>query len=162
MAARDIISSCQANIARFPNDCAAFVRAVADDAKVVGIVGNANSIVSMLGAGRLLSSGLQARAAAAAGDLVIGGVAAAGHGHVVVVVDGPMRGPHPYAFWGQYTGLRLGNEAVNVGFTRGHGTVNYAWKQSDLHRVRYAAFKPIESLMRKAGGNEGFFIPIFG
>jgi hypothetical protein len=161
MSARDVIAVCQRHIALHPNDCAAFVRAVANECGVL-LSGNANFIVETLpGVGRLLD-GPAARLAAAAGDLVVAGLKAPGHGHVVVVVDGPLnRGRYPYAFWGQYHGLRVGTQEMNVGFTRGHGTLNWAFKSGDLDQIKYARFKPLQTIMPRAKTNEGLLIHTF-
>ena len=52
-----------------------------------------------------------------------------GHGHVVVVVSGPLAHKvYPTAYWG-----RLG------GVGRKDTTVNYAWKSADLPNVVFAA-----------------------
>ena len=109
-----------------------------------------------------LADGVAAKMRAAAGDLVIAGLQAPGYGHVAIVVDGPLnRGRYPYAFWGQYHGMKIGNDTMNVGFTRGHGTLNWAFKSNELHRVQYAAFKPLETLVPPAKGSEGFLIHTF-
>ena len=161
MSARDIIAICQRHIALHPNDCAAFVRAVANDCGVL-LSGNANFISNTLPAGVRVQDGLSAARAAASGELVIAGLDAPGHGHVAVVVDGPLnRGKYPYAFWGQYHGVRIGGQELNVGFTRGHGTLNWAFKPGDLNRVRYASFRPLETIMPRAKTNEGFLVHTF-
>jgi hypothetical protein len=164
MSSRDIIAICQRYIRTYPNDCAAFVRAVANDCGVF-LTGDANTIVSYLNSGRTLSSGPGAKAAAAAGDLVIAGVRAPGHGHVVIIVDGPLNtgrnaGRYPYAFWGQYHGVRFGKVEMNAGFTRGHGTLNYAFGDLALKSIVYAAFTPLATMPR-AKQNEGYVLPIF-
>lgn len=161
MAARDIIAVCQDGITRFPNDCAGFVRSIANASGVL-LFGNANAIVLNLGAGRRLHDGVAAQRAAAAGELVIGGVQESGHGHVVVVVDGPMnRGRYPYAFWGQYHGLTISRETTNVGFTRGHGTINYAFNAATRDSVQYAAFTPVAGLLPSATPGKGLLVHIF-
>ena len=161
MSARDIIAICQRTLRVYPNDCAAFVRAVAHECRVP-IAGDANFIASVLLSVGKLSDGVCAARAAASGQLVIAGLDAPGHGHVAVVVDGPVnRGKYPYAFWGQYHGLSIGNEVLNIGFTRGHGTLNWAFKPDDLIRVKYASFEPVEMIMPRAKTNEGFLIHTF-
>jgi hypothetical protein len=161
MSARDIIAVCQRNIALYPDDCSAFVRAVATACGVL-VTGDANSIVSSLDFGERLADGMAAQKSAATGDLVIAGLQAPGHGHVVVVVDGPLRGGrYPYSFWGQYRGMIVGGKTMNVGFTRGHGTLNYAFNPNDRDRVKYAAFKPIETILPRANWQEGFLIHTF-
>lgn len=161
MSARDIIALCQRHIAQYPNDCAGFVRAVAEACGVI-LLGNANSIVSFLNTGISLQTGVAARQAASAGQLVIAGLSAPGHGHVVVVVDGPLnRGKYPYAFWGQYHGLSVSGKTMNVGFTRGHGTLNYAFSPADRDKVKYSTFKPLETLLPRARSNEGYLLYTF-
>ena len=161
MSARDIIAVCQRCIGRHPNDCAGFVKDVADACGVL-LTGNANAITNMLSTGRSLSGGAAARQAAIEGNLVIGGVRAPGHGHVVVVVDGPLnRGRYPYAFWGQYSGMKIGGVTYNVGITRGHGNLNYAFRNPVLDSVIYAAFPPVAFLLPKAGPNEGIILQTF-
>jgi len=164
MNARDIIAVCQRNIKLYPNDCSRFVRSVGQDCGIF-LVGDANAIVSQLHyTGRKLADGPAAAKAARDGELVIGGLISSGHGHVVVVVDGPLnRGKYPYAFWGKYKGfiLKTSDEVINVGYTRGHGTINYAWIPAQRDKVIYAAYKPVESIIPKAGVNEGYLIHTF-
>ena len=157
---KDIIAICRDLISKYPNDCAGFVRAVAAKCGVL-LFGNANEIVGFLSrSGRYLSNGLVAREAAKMGELVIGGLGAAGHGHVVVVVRDPV-GPnvYPYAFWGQYHGMRFLGGEHNVGFTRGHGHLNFAFKRSVLDKVVCRSYQPSFLLTPQASPNQGFLIP---
>jgi hypothetical protein len=162
MSARDIIALCQRDLWRFPDDCAAFVRSVANRCGVI-LTGNANDICTQISrAPQRAWNGRDAAARAADGCLVIGGLAAPGHGHVVIVVDGPVaEGRYPYVFWGQYHGLKVLGETVNVGFTRGHGKLTYAFQRADCARVSYAVYKPLELLLPRAGPNEGLLIHTF-
>jgi hypothetical protein len=161
MSGTDIIASCQHHLAGHPNDCSGFVRAVAGDCGVL-LTGDANWIVFLLGTGVRLHDGAAARQAAAAGQLVIGGLEAPRHGHVVVVVDGPLnRGRYPYAFWGRYRGFAAQGMSMNVGFTQGHGTVNYAFDVHDRDLVKYAAFQPSLTTMRRARESEGRLVYTF-
>ena len=164
MSATDIIAVCQKQILIHPNDCSAFVRTVANACGVI-LRGNANGIVMQLrSSGQALRNGTAAGQAAASGKLVVGGLAAAGNGHVVIVVKGPIVGGHPYAFWGRYHAVRTGsgqNDFVNVGFTQGHGSMRWAFRAPDLASVVYAAFDPIETLLPKAQEGEGLYLPIF-
>lgn len=161
MSSRDIIAVCQRNIALFSNDCSGFVRAVANACGVF-IVGDANAIVASLDFGKRLPNGVAAQESAAAGDLVIAGLQAPRHGHVVVVVNGPLnRGRYPYSFWGRYRGMTIGDATMNVGFTHGHGCLNYAFDVNDRERVKYAAFKPIETLLPRANEHEGILVHTF-
>jgi hypothetical protein len=161
MSATDIIASCQRQLPAYPNDCSGFAKAVAHDCGVL-LAGDANRIVFLLSTGMPMASGRDARAAAASGLLVLAGLEGRGHGHVVVIVDGPLnRDGHPYAFWGQYHGIRANGVELNVGFTRGHGTLNWAFKKNDLGRVRMAAFRPVDTLMIRAGEGEGRLLYTF-
>jgi hypothetical protein len=117
-------------------DCSGFARAVADrlDIKLQGI---ADAIVDTLRSGNgwtPLPNGVAAAASAKAGRLVIGGLKGSeqahknGHGHVVVVVEGPLaRGAYPSAYWG------------SLGGRPGRGlTTNFAWTEADRDRISYA------------------------
>lgn len=162
MSCRDIVAICQRRLPQHPNDCSGFVRAVAGDCGVI-VLGDANAIVEQLkvSAGRL-ADGPAASTAAQKGQLVIAGAAAPGHGHVVVVIGGPMnKGRYPYAFWGQYRGMRLNDTTINIGFTRGHGTLNWAFGAPIRDSLVYAAFQPLSTMMPKALPNEGHLIHIF-
>lgn len=105
MSARDIIALCQRDLWRFPDACAAFVRSVTNRCGVI-LTGNAKDICAHISrAPQRAWNGRDAAAWATDGCLVIGVLAAPGHGHVVIVVDGPFaEGRYPYAFWGQYHG----------------------------------------------------------
>jgi hypothetical protein len=133
-----VISACTANYAAHTGDCSGFARAVAA-ACGVALAGNADQIVNVLrgdsGGWTPVSNGLAAAAAAAAGKLVIGGLkgseqaAPDPHGHVVVVVEGPLaHDAYPTAYWGSLGG--------NPGAGK---TINWAWTVADRDRVSYAA-----------------------
>jgi hypothetical protein len=160
--ARNIVAACQRNLLANSNNCSGFVRAVAKECNVL-LVGDANSITGQLSrAKRVLSSGQEAARAAAAGYLVVGGVKSSGHGHVVIVVDGPLsRGKYPYCFWGQYHGITLQGETLNVGFTRGHGTLNWAFGPKTRDTVVYAAYSASLLMLSPAAENEGLLIYTF-
>jgi hypothetical protein len=134
MSAQDIIGFCQAEVGQHINDCAGFVRGVARQCGVF-VFGNANEIVDnyilkQAAGWKILGSESDAVDAATTGKLVIGGLKASGHGHVVVIV-GMKNTVHPgraYGFWGRYHGLRadaLGSE-INVGKLHlGHGPLTW-------------------------------------
>ena len=132
-----VTAACEACFDAHKNDCSGFARAVADQLGVT-LVGNADQIVATLSAGGTwtpLGDGAAAAASAHAGKLVIAGLKGAdqahpsAHGHVVVVVDGPLaRGRYPTAYWGRLGGV--GEE---------HKTINFAWTAEDRDRVSYAA-----------------------
>ena len=78
MSARDIIAACQRHLPAHANDCAGFVRAVAQECGVL-LVGDANSLVGLIRmSGRRLADGRAAAEAAANGELVVTGAAAPG------------------------------------------------------------------------------------
>lgn len=161
MSARDIIAACQRHLPAHANDCSGFVRAVAKDCGVL-LIGDANFLVDQLSGARVLADGAAAARAAAAGDLVVSGVKASGHGHVVVIVSGPLnRGRYPYSFWGQYHAITVGGETMNVGFTRGHGTLNWAFGQKTLDALVYAAYAVSPLMLPPAGQNEGYLVHTF-
>ena len=118
-------------------DCSAFARAVAG-AVQVPLAGLANTIVDTLRGGQgwtLLADGPAAAAAAEAGKLVLAGLKGSeqgnpdAHGHVVVIVAGPLaQGKYPCAFWGRLGGGGQENE-----------TINFAWRRGDRDRVTYAS-----------------------
>jgi hypothetical protein len=127
-------------IAEFPahsGDCSGFVKAVGASVGVT-ITGQANEIVDALQAGGdwvKLAGGPAAQAAAKAGKLVVGGLRGGeqaqpdDHGHVVVVVDGPLnRNLYPTAYWGKLNGV--GAQKT---------TINWAWTEQDRDKVTYAA-----------------------
>jgi hypothetical protein len=131
---RDI---CEAEWPENQNDCSAFVRAVADRLGI-SLNGQANDIVDHLRADaswRLLDGGHAAASSASAGALVVGGLRGdqqfkpSNHGHVVVVVAGPLaHDRYPSAYWG-----RLGGGGAKF------ETINWAWTEHDRDRVIYAA-----------------------
>jgi hypothetical protein len=105
------------------------------------IQGDANAIAQALGAGGVwqkLADGVAAAAAAQAGKFVVGGLVGSAqavpdaHGHVVVVVDGPLnRGKYPSAYWGRLGGVGAKDQ-----------TINWAWTAADRDKVIYAAYEP--------------------
>lgn len=159
MSARHIIASCQKHIGQYGNNCSAFAKAVADDLGVV-LAGDANGIVDFISqAWSLLPNGATAQEYAAEGFFVIGGVKATPHGHVVVVVDGPLAlGKYPQAFWGSYHALTVLGQTINAGFSRGHGTVNYAFPTGQRDHVVYAATRPPSLLLPNLKPTEGYLL----
>jgi hypothetical protein len=132
----DIIAACKADFAPNANNCSGFVKAVATDFGVA-LSGVADDIVDEIQAPgwTVLPDGPAAATAATAGKLVIAGLKGADqakpdpHGHVVVVVDGPLaHGLYPTAYWG------------SLGGTPGQAeTINYAWTVADRDKVIYSA-----------------------
>lgn len=128
--------ACEAEWPANKSDCSAFVRAVAANLRIP-LQGDANQIVDTIrtaGTWRHLKDGIAANASAAAGKFVLAGLRGdeqfqhSNHGHVVIVVAGPLaHGRYPTAFWG-----RLG------GVGREYETINWAWNTHDRDRVTYA------------------------
>jgi hypothetical protein len=133
----DVKQACETLWDCYQGDCSGFVRAVAEAVGVM-LQGDANAIADTLRAGKdgweKLADGCAA-AAAAQDRLVIGGLRGDHqatpdpHGHVVVVVEGPLnRGRYPTAWWGSLAGTPAKND-----------TINYAWVERDRDTVVYAA-----------------------
>lgn len=123
-----IIQACEAEFNAHDNDCSGFVRAVSHDLGIT-LTGLANQIVDEIQAApwTIVSDGVQAKAQADLGFLVIGGLKENPHGHVVVVVTGPLAaGKYPTAYWG-----RLGS----IG--KKNTTINWAWNLQDRDKVIY-------------------------
>ncbi len=128
--------ACEACFGAHEDDSSGFARSVA--ARLgVPLSGSANDIVDAIGRDGWvpLANGTAAAQAAAEGKFVIGGLKGShqahpsAHGHVVVVVAGPLaHGAYPSAYWG-----RLG------GGGRKQMTINWAWNAADRDNVRYAA-----------------------
>jgi hypothetical protein len=132
-----VIAACEACYEANKGDCSAVVRAVAGQLGVT-VVGNADQIVDTLRTSpewTPLANGVAAAQAAKEGShLVIAGLKGAEqavpnpHGHVVVVVDGPLaHDAYPTAYWGSLGG-QPGKDQ----------TLNWAWTTADRDRVSYA------------------------
>jgi len=129
-------AACAKEFPAHSDDCSGFAKAVAACVGVT-LTGMANDIVDTIRttpSWRVLPDGPAAAACAKAGRLVVAGLRGDQqfqpdpHGHVVVVVDGPLAfGKYPTAWWG-----KLGSTG-----TPG-GTLNYAWVPQDRDRVTYA------------------------
>jgi hypothetical protein len=137
--AAKIIEICEREWPDAKDDCSKFVKAVAGTLGIT-LTGDANSIVDQIvGAGwTRLADGRAAAQQAALGSLVIGGLKGSdqehpsAHGHVVVVVKGPLnRDKYPSAYWGQLGGVGKENE-----------TINWSWRSGDRDRVIYGARTP--------------------
>jgi hypothetical protein len=134
--ADDIIKTCEDVWEANKADCNAFAKAVAADYGVT-LTGQANDIADQIKGSdwEKIDDGVKAAAAAAAGKLVIGALKGsemtppATHGHVVVVVRGPLaHGKYPSAYWGKLNAVGEKNK-----------TINWAWKAGDRDKVYYAA-----------------------
>jgi hypothetical protein len=130
--------ACEACFGEHSGDCSGFARAVADQMDVT-LLGLANDIVETIRTSdgwRPLPNGAAAAQSAGAGKLVIGGLKGSEqknrseHGHVVVVVAGPLDPTHhayPKAYWGRLGGVGAENQWTN-----------FAWNVDDRDRVSYA------------------------
>jgi hypothetical protein len=137
---QNIIDLCKKEWVFHKSDCSAFVEGVAADLGIK-LTGQADDIVGEIHGGNwtLLPNGIAAKQKADAGGFVIGGLKGADnvppqdHGHVVVVVSGPLDstyGKYPTAYWGRLNGVGEENK-----------TVNYAWNKNSVDQVYYAAWK---------------------
>ncbi|MCB1129724.1 MAG: hypothetical protein KDN05_01250 [Verrucomicrobiae bacterium] len=113
------------------------MKAVAGALGVNELEGNADDITATItGNGwRQLKDGVEAKEAADAGELVIGGLRGSehnpprSHGHVVVVVTGGLaQKKYPTAYWGSLGGIGKKNS-----------TINFSWREGDRDNVHYAA-----------------------
>ena len=134
---QQIINACIAQYEQHIGDCSGFAKAVAT-ALGVPLEGMANDIVDHIQAApwTILTDGVAAKNQADAGLFVIGGLKDNPHGHVVVVVQGPIDAgnkKYPTAYWGSLAGKPGKNQ-----------TVNWAWNKSDRDHVVYA-FVPLPS-----------------
>ena len=136
--AQKVIDASEAEFKAHHNDCSGFARAVAAQIGVT-LTGNADAIVDAIGGNgwTQLKDGAEAKSKAEQGWLVIAGLKGKDqsppvvHGHVAVVVSGPLAHGQPTAYWGRLGGSGSKNR-----------TINYAWKAADLPNVRFAA-RPI-------------------
>lgn len=135
--AKRIIDACEDEWPANKSDCSGFVR---DVAAILGVslTGQANEIVDQVvsAAGwTQLDDGKRAKEAADDGLFVVGGLkgeaqqAPSVHGHVVVVVSGPLaKDKYPTAYWGALGGV--GEKAK---------TINWAWKAVDRDKVVFSS-----------------------
>jgi hypothetical protein len=124
-----IIDTCEANFDAHTSDCSGFLKAVAGSLEIA-ITGTANDIVDEIQTApwTVLPDGVAAKAQADQGLFVVGGLKDTPHGHVVVVVQGPLaHGKYPTGYWG-----RLGATGMK------NTTINWAWNAADSDRVTYA------------------------
>jgi hypothetical protein len=133
--AQEVIEACTAEWNVHKSDCSGFVKAVGRHFNVQ-LNGLADDIVDQISTGQWkpLPDGSAAAASAATGAFVVAGLKGAdesqpsAHGHVVVVVAGPLaRGAYPTAYWGKLGGGGCQDQ-----------TLNFAWKAADRDRVTYA------------------------
>lgn len=133
--AKKIIDVCEDEWPANKGDCSGFVIDVAA-ALGVSLSGLADDIVDLVvGPGwTKLTDGKAAKQAADEGKFVIGGLKGndqqtpSAHGHVVVVVSGPLaKDQYPTAYWGTLGGAGEREK-----------TINWAWKAVDRDNVRFA------------------------
>ncbi len=132
-----VLTICESNWEANKSDCNAFVKAVSEALGVTGLAGDADQITGIItGHGwRQLANGVEAKEAADAGELVVGGLRgsehnpARAHGHVVIVVTGGLaKEKYPTAYWGSLGAVGKKNT-----------TVNFSWREGDRDKVHYAA-----------------------
>jgi hypothetical protein len=132
-----IIAACEDAWPEHKHDCNSFVKTVASSLGI-SLHGNADSIVDQISMTpwQSLSDGVSAKHAADAGRFVVAGLRGreqyswSPHGHVVVVVAGPLaHGFAPSAYWGHLGGIGAR-----------HTTINWAWNHNDLGSVHYSVF----------------------
>jgi hypothetical protein len=131
---QQIISFCESEFASHIADCSGFAKAVANDLGIV-LTGMANDIVDQIQTlpWTVLADGIDAKSKADLGNFVIGGLKDDPHGHVVVVVQGPLDPGHqkyPTAYWGSIRGAQ---------FAAKDKTVNWAWDSTERDKVIYAS-----------------------
>ena len=153
-----IVNLCEANWEANKANCSGFVKAIAAALQVSTFDpdDDADQIVDKLrGAGDWVALGIGDGAAAKAqadqGLLVVAGLKGNeqavpdAHGHVVVVVTGPLDPAHnayPTAYWG------------SLGGTPGKAqTINFAWRTADRDKVGYFA-KPVDTIGPAGDGSQ--------
>ena len=139
--AQKVIDACNLHWAANQGDCNKFAKAVAQELRVTIPPGaDADGIIDFLSRDAAwtqltLGSGTAAKAAADAGKFVLGGMRSTEHnpvrphGHVLVVLSGPLDPAHQKyarASWGS-----LGGGAKQDSF------VNFSFNSADRDRVRY-------------------------
>ena len=129
-----IISLCEKYWDENQKNCSGFVKEIASEIGI-SVTGQANNIVDQLNGSDWVKckDGIEARQKAIEGNFVVCGLKATQHGHVVVVVSGPLaHGKYPTAYWGSLGGVGKKNT-----------TINWSWNKMDRDLVTYAyrAFK---------------------
>jgi hypothetical protein len=124
-----IIQLCEAHWENHKKDCSGFLKAVASELGI-SLTGQANAIIDTIQKSPwiVLGSGAEAQQKAVNGMLVVAGKKASGHGHVAIVVPGPLsHGKYPTAYWGSLGGTPKKNT-----------TLNWSWSKIDRDDVIYA------------------------
>ncbi|MEO6978741.1 MAG: hypothetical protein ABI113_10195 [Mucilaginibacter sp.] len=134
--AQKIIDTCEANFDANAGNCSGFVKAVSADLSVT-LTGQADDIVDQIQTAdwQQLADGVEAKAKADEGWLVVGGLQGGEnvppqiHGHVVIVVSGPLAHDlYPSGYWGKLGSIGKKNT-----------TINWAWNTDSRDKVIYAA-----------------------
>ena len=134
--AQKIIDACKANWEAHKSDCSGFAKAVATALEITGLTGQANDIYAELLSKEWteLKDGVEAKAKADAGLFVLAALTGAQHdppqthGHVAVVVTGPLaHDKYPTGYWGSLGSVGMENMPLN-----------YAWNAPSRDKLRYA------------------------
>lgn len=134
MTSEKIIACCEAHWDAYKSDCSGFVKAVAHELGA-NLQGDANEISSFIQQlPQTTNEGITAAAWASEGKLMLAGLKGEDHqpprthGHVVVVVAGPLaHNKYPSAYWGM-----LGSTG------RKNQTLNWSWNSRDRDHLTYA------------------------
>jgi hypothetical protein len=123
-----VVVACEKYWEQYQSDCSGFVKAVSLELGVT-LTGQANDIVDQINIAPWLPLAGGSDAAAKSGlGLVVAGLKDNPHGHVVIVVPGPLAHlKYPTAYWGQLGGVGRKNT-----------TLNWAWSVADRDNVSYA------------------------
>jgi hypothetical protein len=134
-----VVVACEKFADAHDDDCSGFVKAVMTELKLDSVVGSlphsglANDIVDAFSRSpwhAIESAAIAERLAEDESKLVLGGRKEAGHGHVVIVVPGPLnRGKYPTAYWGSLDHPERSGK---------YATINWAWAADDRDSVSYA------------------------
>ncbi len=135
--AQKIIDCCEANWDQNKSDCSGFVKAVSKSLGV-SLTGDADEItVCLLELTQKTTDGVLAAQWVGDGKFVVAGLQGAQHrpprthGHVVVVVDGPLaHDKYPTAYWGALGSVGKKNQ-----------TLNWAWDEADRDNLIYGAYE---------------------
>ena len=123
-----IVSLCEKHWEKNKKNCSGYVKDIASELGIP-LTGQANAIVVQIQKGRwkVAKSGVEARIQAVNGKFVVGGLKADKHGHVVIVVPGPLaHGKYPTAYWGSLDGV-----------PKKSATINWSWNRTDRDKVIY-------------------------
>lgn len=125
-------------------NCSGLVKAVANDLGIQ-LTGTANTIMDTVKSKPWIAvkDGITAkRMVEQEGYFVIAGKKENTHGHVVIIVPGPLdwRGKNPTAYWGNLGRQIDTTKPVNTS-AKQYGTLNWAWSKKALADISYHAIK---------------------